>query len=149
MQYLTSPEAVYPDEAVQAHLAFLARRRALRPSEEYRVPTDDEWAQFLGHFERRKVSIGTCGRASGTPCIHEHACVRCALLWPDPSQRDRLHEIRDNLIARIAEAEHEGWLGEVEGLRVSLAGAEDKLAQIDRRTATTTELGIPSLPTKP
>jgi hypothetical protein len=142
-------KAVYPDEAVQAHLAFLARRRALRPSEEYRVPTDDEWAQFLGHFERRKVSIGTCGRASGTPCIHEHACVRCALLWPDPSQRDRLHEIRDNLIARIAEAEHEGWLGEVEGLRVSLAGAEDKLAQIDRRTATTTELGIPSLPTKP
>jgi hypothetical protein len=70
----------------------------------------------------------------------------CALLWPDPSQRDRLCEIRDNLIARIAEAEHEGWLGEVEGLRVSLAGAEDKLAQIDRRTATTTELGIPSLP---
>ncbi|THA23361.1 hypothetical protein [Streptomyces sp. A1547] len=28
------------------------------------------------------------------------------------------------LIARIAEAEREGWLGEVEGLRVSLAGAE-------------------------
>jgi hypothetical protein len=70
------------------------------------------------------------------------------LLWPDPAQRDRLVEIRDNLAARIAEAEHEGWLGEVEGLRVSLAGAEDKLAQIDRRTATTSELGIPALPTK-
>jgi len=27
-------KAVYPDEAIQAHLAFLARRRALRPSEE-------------------------------------------------------------------------------------------------------------------
>jgi integrase len=25
-------KAVYPDEAIQAHLAFLARRRALRPS---------------------------------------------------------------------------------------------------------------------
>ena len=82
-------KAVYPDEAVQAHLAFLARRRALRPSEEYRVPTDDEWAEFLGHFERRKVSIGTCGRAFETPCIHEHACVRCGLLCPDPSQRGR------------------------------------------------------------
>lgn len=46
-----------------------------------------------------------------------------------------MEEIRDNLIARIAEAEHEGWLGEVEGLRVSLAGAEDKLAQISRRAA--------------
>ena len=37
-------KAVYPDEAIQAHLAFLARRRGLRPSEEYRVPTDEEWA---------------------------------------------------------------------------------------------------------
>jgi hypothetical protein len=75
---------VYPDEAIQAHLAFLGRRRALRPSEEYRVPTDEEWTEFVGHFERRKVSIGTCGRAFGTPCIHEHACVCCPMLWPDP-----------------------------------------------------------------
>ena len=55
------------------------------------------------------------------------------MLWPDPAQRHRLTEIRDNLTARIAEAEREGWLGEVEGLQVSLAGADDKLAQIDRR----------------
>ena len=66
-------KAVYPDEAIQAHLAFLARRRALRPTEEYRVPTDEEWAEFLGHFERRKIATGICGRAFGTPCIHEHA----------------------------------------------------------------------------
>ena len=32
-------KAVYPDEAIQAHLAFLARRRALRPTDEYRTPT--------------------------------------------------------------------------------------------------------------
>ena len=44
--------------------------------------------------------------------------------WPDPAQRPRIAEIRDNLHARIAEAEREGWLGEVEGLKVSLAGAE-------------------------
>ena len=55
------------------------------------------------------------------------------MLWPAPAQRDRLVEIRDNLVARIEEAEREGWLGEVEGLQVSLAGAEDKLAQIDRQ----------------
>jgi hypothetical protein len=54
--------------------------------------------------------------------------------WPDPAQRPRIAEIRDNLTARIAEAEREGWLGEAEGLKISLAGAEDKLAQIDRRT---------------
>ncbi|MBS4727445.1 site-specific integrase [Mycobacterium sp. SM1] len=135
-------KAVYPDEAITTHLAFLARRRRLRPTEEYRQPTDEEWQQFLGHFERRKVSVGTCGRAFGTNCIHEHACVRCSLLWPDPAQRARLLEIRDNLKARIAEAEREGWLGEVEGLRVSVAGAEDKLAQIERRHHKT-DLGIP------
>src|SRR6516225_7599239 len=137
--------AVYPDDAIQAHLAFLARRRALRPSEEYRVPTDEEWQEFLGHFERRKVSIGTCARAFAAPCIHEHACVRCPMLWPDPAQRGRLGEIRDNLVARIAEAEREGWLGEVEGLSVSLAGATDKLAQMDRRPSCgPADLGLPA-----
>jgi hypothetical protein len=71
------------------------------------------------------------------------------VLWPDPAQRPRLIEIRDNLQARITEAEREGWLGEVEGLQVSLAAAEDKLAQIDKRSrnTATTDLGTPSFPT--
>jgi hypothetical protein len=53
---------------------------------------------------------------------------------------------RDNLLARIAEAEQENWLGEVEGLKVSLAGAEQKLAQLDQRAsrAATVNLGIPT-----
>ena len=127
-------KAVYPEEAIQSHLAFLARRRARRPTDEYRVPSDEEWQEFLGHFERRKVATGICGRAFGTPCIHEHSCLRCSMHWPEPAQRPRVAEIRDNLLARIAEAEREGWPGEVEGLKVSLAGAEDKLTQIDRRT---------------
>jgi hypothetical protein len=69
------------------------------------------------------------------------------MLWPDPGQRSRLVEIRDNTLARIEEAEREGWLGEVEGLRVSLAGAEDKLAQIDRRVtgSSPTRLGMPTV----
>jgi len=139
-------KAVYPEQAIQAHLAFLARRRARRPTDEYRVPTDEEWAEFLGHFERRKVATGTCARAFGTPCIHEHSCLRCSMHWPDPAQRARIAEIRDNLAARITEAEHEGWLGEVEGLKVSLAGADDKLRQIDRRSSSgPVGLGIPAL----
>ncbi|WP_243983196.1 site-specific integrase [Streptomyces sp. NEAU-YJ-81] len=138
--------AIYPSETIEAHRAFISRRRALRPAEEYRTPTDTEWEDFLGHFERRKLSVGTCARAYGTACIHEHACVRCSLLRPDPSQRARLAEIRDNLIARIAEAETEGWLGEVEGLQVSLAGAEEKLRQLDRGHGqhTAVDLGIPT-----
>ena len=49
------------------------------------------------------------------------------MLWPDPDQRPRLLDIRDNLTARISEAEREGWHGEAEGLKISLAGARDKL----------------------
>ncbi|MER6105195.1 site-specific integrase [Streptomyces sp. NPDC001832] len=88
--------AIYPSEAIEAHRAFIARRRSLRPSEEYRTPTNEEWDAFLGHFERRKLSIGICARAFGPPCIHEHACIRCSMLRPDPAQRHRLVEIRDD-----------------------------------------------------
>jgi hypothetical protein len=46
-----------------------------------------------------------------------------------------------------AEAEREGWLGEVEGLQVSLAGAEDELAQLhaeQSRRGTAIDLGMPT-----
>ena len=140
-------KAVYPDEVINGHRAFIARRRALRPGEEYRTPTDEEWDQFTGHFERRKVSVGDCGRSYDTPCIHEHSCLRCPLLRPDPAARDRLAQIRVNLIARIAEAETHRWLGEAEGLKVSLAGAGAKLAQMDQisaRRSQAVQLGIPT-----
>ena len=140
-------KAVYPEEAISGHRAFIARRRALRPSEEYRTPTDQEWDEFLGHFERRRVALGDCGRAYGTGCVHEHSCIRCPLLRIDPDQRPRLQGIHANLTARIAEAEREGWTGEAEGLQVSLAAATAKLAQADgliaRRNAAV-HLGIPA-----
>jgi hypothetical protein len=137
---------VYPQEVINGHRAFIARRRTLRPSEEYRTLTDEEWEEFLGHFERRKVSLGDCGRAYGTGCQHEHACIRCPLLRVSAIARPRLEEIHENLTARIAEAEREGWLGEAEGLRVSLAATEGKLSQLSERArrATTINLGMPS-----
>ncbi len=139
-------KAVYPEEVINGHRAFINRRRELRPSEEYRVPTDEEWEEFLGHFQLRRVALGECGRSYSSPCIHEHSCLRCPLLRPSPSQRTRIAEIRDNLFDRIAEAEREGWHGEVEGLRVSQAAAETKLAQLDQMTrrAATVALGIPT-----
>ncbi|MFG3285550.1 hypothetical protein [Streptomyces sp. NPDC048111] len=140
-------KAVYSTETIEAHRAFIARRRASRPGEEYRIPTEEEWDAFLSHFEKRKVSIGTCARAFGSPCIHEHACLRCSPLWPDPAQRSRLTDIRDNLIARIAEAEREGWLDEVEGLQVGLTGAQGKLDQLDAEAArrpSAVDLGMPT-----
>ncbi|MFJ5016988.1 tyrosine-type recombinase/integrase [Streptomyces griseoluteus] len=139
--------AIYPADAIEAHHAFIARRRSLRPSEEYRTPTSEEWDAFLAHFEKRKLSIGTCARAFGTDCIHEHACLKCPMLRPEHSQRPRLVEIRDNLLDRIVEAEREGWLGELEKLHTRLAGAENKLTQLDEeaaRQAKVADLGMPS-----
>ena len=42
----------------------------------------------------------------------------------------RIAGICDTLAARISEAQREGWLDEIERLKISLAGADDKLAQI-------------------
>jgi len=90
-----------------------------------------------------------CGRAYSSPCIHEHSCIRCPLLRVEPGQRQRLADIRGNLTARIAEAQREGWLGEAQGLKVSLAAADAKLAQVDRliaRRRDAISLGMPSFP---
>jgi len=78
--------------------------------------------------------------------LHPRARIRCPLLRPDPAQRRRLTEISDNLAARIAEARREGWTGDAEGLKVSLAAARQKLAQMDEITArreTVVHLGMP------
>lgn len=135
--------AVYDQDVIDHHRAFIARRRTTRPSEEYREPTDSEWDEFLGHFAARKIELGTCGRAYGTGCQHEHACVRCPMMRPDPAQQSRLEEIIANLSERLAEAHERGWLGDVDGLKTSLTAAEQKHAQM-RRTAT--NLGLPTMP---
>lgn len=140
--------AIYPTDAIEAHRAFIARRRRVRPVEEYRAVTPEEWDEFLGHFERRKLALGECGRAYGTDCSHEHACVRCPVLIVGLPERPRLTEIRDNLNDRISEADREGWLGEIEGLQVSLDAAEEKIAQLDARQTRKESpvfLGIPTL----
>ncbi len=135
--------AVFQDELIRSYRAFLAHRRALRPTAEYREPTDAEWDEFQQHFQLRKVELGTCGRPYGTPCNHEHACIRCPMLRVDPAQRARLVEIIDNLQARHNEARDKGWLGEVQGLQVSLDAATSKLSSLDRSKRT--HLGIPTL----
>ncbi|MCX4679066.1 hypothetical protein OG413_27795 [Streptomyces sp. NBC_01433] len=64
-----------------------------------------------------------------------------------PAERPRLVEIRDNLVGRIGEAKRVDWLGEVEGLEASLAGARDKLVQMDAaalRTSAAVDLGMPA-----
>jgi hypothetical protein len=78
--------------------------------------------------------------------VHEHSCVRCPQLRPDPAQQPRLLEIRDNLQARITEARREGWPGEISGLEATLQAAEQKLQTMHRIADRhgVTHLGMPS-----
>jgi hypothetical protein len=71
------------------------------------------------------------------------------MLRVDPGQRSRLIEIVRNLTDRIAEAKLNGWLGEVEGLNVSLEAARTKLTSLDRSRVppNVTQLGIPTIRT--
>ncbi|MEV0804341.1 site-specific integrase [Kribbella sp. NPDC050281] len=54
--------AVFQDDLVRSYRSFLDRRRAMRPTEEYREPTDAEWSEFQQHFHTRKLELGDCGR---------------------------------------------------------------------------------------
>jgi len=141
--------AIYPQDVIRHHRTFIEKRRVIRPTEEYREPTAAEWDEFEAHFVQRKLSLGSCGRAYGTSCQHEHACLRCALLRPDPTQLHRLQDIIDNLHERITEAKQQGWLGDVEGLRVTLNSAEMKLAQMHRLQSNlereVVDLGLPRI----
>jgi hypothetical protein len=68
------------------------------------------------------------------------------MLWLEPAQRGRPTDICDNLLARINEAEREGWHGEVDGLTVSLAAATGKLEQLDRAAERKPiALGLPAI----
>jgi hypothetical protein len=61
----------------------------------------------------------------------------------------RLQEIRNNLAARIAEAQREGWLGEIAGLEATLAAADQKLHAVHRLAGrhAVTHLGMPDFRT--
>ncbi len=116
--------AVFPEQVIRRHQEFIARRRALNQAADYRDPTPAEWAEFEQHFQLRRVALGDCFRPYGTPCVHEHACERCAFLRLDPEQAPRLDQMRDNVQARLAEASQRRWLGEVAALEESLRHIE-------------------------
>ncbi|MGH3692887.1 MAG: tyrosine-type recombinase/integrase [Pseudonocardiaceae bacterium] len=139
--------AVFDEHLVRVYRSFLDRRRTLRPEAEYREPTEEEWREFQQHFHARTLELGECGRAYGTSCKHEHACIRCPSLRLDPKSRPRLFEIIANLKDRIQEAKLNAWLGEVDGLESSLKAATRKLVSLDRmrdrQPTGSVNLGIP------
>ncbi|MFD3584691.1 recombinase [Streptomyces sp. NPDC058683] len=56
-----------------------------------------------------------------------------------------MEEIRDNLVARIAEAEREGWIGEIDGIDLTLTFLRAKRNETQRRAQRPpVALGIPA-----
>jgi hypothetical protein len=136
--------AVFNEDVISNYQQFLARRRAERPKEEYRDPTPEEWSDFQEHFDKRRIELGSCGRPYGTPCQHEHACIRCPMLSINPMMLPRLDEIEEDLLARRKRAVAEGWQGEIEGLDLTLTFLRGKREQTRRfQRSGTVDLGLP------
>ena len=120
--------------------------RQARPADEYRTVTQPEWLGFEEHFDQRKVELGGCARPYGTPCQHEHACLRCPMININPKMLPRLNEIEDDLQARRSRATHEGWLGEIEGIDLTLTFLRQKRDQTRRLARIApTDLGMPGV----
>jgi integrase len=139
--------AVYPEEVISHYRRFVEQRRAGRPGDEYREPTDAEWEEFRDHFSLRKVALGRCDRPYGTPCQHEHACIRCPMLRLSLEQAPRLLEIERNTHERLEEAHQMQWLGEVSALKESLRHIANKKQQAERlqQQADQHEAGVDAL----
>ncbi|MFI6742920.1 hypothetical protein ACIBI9_59370 [Nonomuraea sp. NPDC050451] len=147
MEYLTSPEAVFNEDVVRHYQGFLDRRRQTRPLDEYRPIDKEEWLDFEQHFDQRKVELGGCARPYATSCQHEHACLRCPMININLRMLPRLDEIEVDLLARRARAEAEGWLGEIEGIDLTLTFLRQKRDQTRRLAKVAPiHLGMPGLP---
>jgi hypothetical protein len=78
-------------------------------------------------------------------CTHEHACLRCPMLNIIRKCCPRLDEIEHDLLARRARAVHEAWLGEVEGVDLTLTFLRQKRQETKRLARIApVDLGVPS-----
>jgi hypothetical protein len=127
--------AIYPQDVIRHMQKHLARRRADRPSEEYRDPSVAEWDEFEQHFGKRTMELGHCRRPYATPCIHEHACLRCPMMEISHEMKPRLVEIQLSVRERLQAAQDQGWFGEVEALELNLTHIRAKLEQVERSQA--------------
>jgi site-specific recombinase XerD len=133
--------AIFQEDLIRHYQTHLDQRRRARPQDEYRPATPEEWTEFEEHFDKRKVELGSCGRPYGTPCQHEHACIRCPMLHVNPKMLPRLNELEADLLARRAHAEAKGWLGELEGIDLTLSFLRDKRDQAQRLIRSNPALG--------
>ena len=78
--------------------------------------------------------------------LFREACIRCPMLHVDLKMITRLTEIETDLRDRRQRAQDQGWLGEIEGIDLTLTYLRDKLRDTQHRATRNTELGIPAMP---
>ncbi|WP_432124265.1 recombinase [Streptomyces sp. C10-9-1] len=67
------------------------------------------------------------------------------MLHINPKMLGRLEELEADLLARLQQAKEENWLGEVEGINLTLTFLREKREETQRRAQRrTVELGIPT-----
>lgn len=118
--------AIYPQDVINRYQEFIERRRTARPTDEYRPPSAAELAEFGAHFGLRRIEMGNCVRPYGTPCVHEHACLRCPFQQIEPAELPKLDKVRADISRRIEQARAKQWLGDIAQLETTLARVEDK-----------------------
>jgi len=92
-----------------------------------------------------KVELGSCSHPYGTRCQHEHACLRCAQLHVNPKMLPLPRRI--GIRPGTAEGTRIGgvWLGEIDGVDLTLQCLRDKRAAALRlaRITRQVDLGMP------
>lgn len=105
---------------------------------------------------RAAAACATAGRCShgrtptiggyapyATPCTHDQACIRCPMLHIDHKMIRRLDEIETDLVKRRERAEIEGWIGEIEGVDLTLTFLRSKRIGAVRLSRRIVSLGRP------
>jgi integrase len=142
--------AIYPEEVIHSHRAFIAHRRALpERRDEYRAVTAEEWEQFSEHFGKRQIAIGACMRAYGSSCSHEYACEQCNLARPDESARPRLERVLASLNEQLEEAAERDWKGEIERLTYIRTAVLGKIEDLDRAARRIQVVSLPMPTVRP
>lgn len=67
------------------------------------------------------------------------------MLHVDHTMLPRLDDIETSLLERRRRAHTENWLGEIEGIDLTLSFLRSRRTEVQRRVRRTTDLGIPHL----
>lgn len=92
--------AVFDEDVVRHYQLHLTRRRQLRPAEEYRDPTGDEWQESADHFDKRRVELGTCGRPYGSRARTSMPACAARCFRSNPGWSRAMDEIESDLHGR-------------------------------------------------